>query len=192
MCLVTYLQEPCSHTPPGTPTRQDQPSQRPPPMLSVSVSVFTHLPSVAFPSPGGSACFYWAVSVTQTATPLPGSPRQRFWLCPVVYGRKGKEKTEYTQTEKDLRKVRKQKREAQGTKDSWNKGRGPRNQHTHRDSRKHGKGNLETIIYVFGIVNEVMRPNCYTQKICNRYYHILQAVPKGNLEIVICTENRGK
>lgn len=47
-------------------------------------------------------------------------------------------------------------------------------------------------MYVFDIVNEVMRPNGCTQKICNRYYHILQAVPKGNLGTVICTENCGK
>lgn len=41
-----------------------------------------------------------------------------------------------------------------GTK-NW----GPRNPHTHRESRKLGKGNLETIIYMFDMVNEARRPN---------------------------------
>jgi hypothetical protein len=50
-----------------------------------------------------------------------------------------------------------QKGDAQGihgTKD-W----GPRDQQTHRESRKLGKGNLETIVCMFDMVNEAKRPH---------------------------------
>lgn len=119
-----------SHIPAGAllphpswyPTRQDQPSQRPPPVLSVSVSVFTHLPSVAFPSPGGSACFYWAVSVTQTASPLLGSPVKGFGFVLLSTEGRGKRRQHTPKQKRTLGKSGNKKgkhrgRRIHGTKD---------------------------------------------------------------------------
>lgn len=62
---------------------------------------------------------------------------------------------------RDLRKVRKQRREAQGVHGI--KGWGPRNRHTHRDPRKLGKRNLETLMYM-DMVNEGRRANSVVPK----------------------------